>query len=355
MAVGGGRADRELVMTVLSVCAPSFSHSMNIMRSAVLLVLSAMVATATMAQTASTGQAYPSKPVRVVVAFAAGGTTDILARIYAQKLSASTGQQFVVDNRTGAGGTIGTEAVVRAAADGYTINFGSTSSLAVSPNLYPRLSFDLMRDVAPVTQVATASIMLAMHPSVPVKNMRELIALARARPGQINFASSGNGSSLHLCGEYLKYLAKIDLVHVPYKGVGAALPDLIAGQVQLLFSDMAPFVPYVKTGKLRILAVTTGRRSKLHPEYPTLAESGVPGYDLAGWYGVVVPAGTPRPIVDRLHAEFSKAMRSPDVAERYATLGVEPVDSTPEQFAAYMRAELAKWGDIIKRAGTKLE
>jgi tripartite-type tricarboxylate transporter receptor subunit TctC len=322
---------------------------MNTLRSTVLAFLVGAAPATSMAQ------AYPSKPVRVVVAFAPGGTTDILARIFSQRLSTAMGQQFVVDNRAGAGGTIGTEAVVKSAPDGYTINFGSTSTLAVSPNLYPRLSYDLMRDVAPVIQVATASIMLAAHPSLPAASMRELIALARTRPGQINFASSGNGSSLHLCGEYLKYLAKIDLLHVPYKGVGAALPDLIAGQVQLLFSDMAPFVPYVKTGRLRILAVTTARRSRLHPEYPTIAESGVPGYDLAGWYGVVVPVTTPRPIVDRLHAEFMKAMRAPDIAERYATLGVEPLESTPEQFAAYMRAELAKWGDIIKRSGTKLE
>ena len=309
----------------------------------------------TTAATSATAQTYPAKPVRVVVAFAPGGTTDILGRIYSQKLSVATGQQFVVDNRTGAGGTIGTEAVVRAAPDGYTINFGSTSSLAVSPNLYPKLSYELMRDVAPVIQVATASFLLAVHPSIPAKTMHELIALARARPGQLNYASSGSGSSLHLCGEYLKYLAKIDLVHVPYKGAGAALPDLVAGQVQLLFSDMAPFVPYVKTGRLRVLAASTAHRSKLYPEYPTIAESGVPGYDLSGWYGVVVPAATPRPIVDRLHAEFGKAMRAPDMVERYATLGVEPVGSTPEQFAGYMKSELAKWGDIIKRSGTKLE
>jgi tripartite-type tricarboxylate transporter receptor subunit TctC len=322
---------------------------MNAMHAPVLLLLSAAAAMSATAQT------YPAKPVRVVIAFATGGTTDILGRLYAQKLSAATGQSFVVDNRTGAGGTIGTEAVVKSAPDGYTINFGSTSSLAVSPNLYPKLSYDLMRDVAPVMQVATASFMLAVHPSVPVRNMRDLIALARARPGQLNYASSGQGSSLHLCGEYLKYLAKIDLTHVPYKGAGAALPDLIAGQVQLLFSDMAPFVPYVKTGRLRILAASTAHRSKLYPEYPTIAESGVPGYELAGWYGVVVPVATPRAIVDRLHAEFSKAMRAPDMVERYATLGVEPVDNTPEQFAAYMRTELTKWGDIIKRSGTKLE
>jgi len=300
-------------------------------------------------------QTYPAKPVRVIVAFAPGGTTDILGRVFSQKLSASLGQQFLVDNRTGAGGTIGTDVVAKSAPDGYTINFGSTSSLAVSPNLYPKLPFDLLRDTTPVTQVATASIVLAVHPSVPVKSMRELIALARARPGQINYASSGSGSSLHLCGEYLKYLAKIDLTHVPYKGVGPALPDLLAGHVQLLFSDMAPFVPYVKTGRLRVLAVSTAKRSKLYPDLPTIAESGVPGYDLAGWYGVVVPTGTPRAIVERLHAEYVKAMRAPDIAERYAALGVEPVDSTPEQFGTYMRAELAKWGDIIKRSGTRVD
>ena len=322
---------------------------MNVIRSTAVLLLFGFAAASATAQT------YPSKPVRVVVAFAPGGTTDILARLYSQKLTAATGQQFVVDNRTGAGGTIGTEAAIKAPPDGYTINFGSTSSLAVSPNLYPRLSYDLTRDVAPVMQVATASFMLAMHPSVPAKNMRELIALARARPGQLSFASSGQGSSLHLLGEYLKYLAKIDLLHVPYKGGGPATVDLVAGQVQLLFSDMAPFVPYVKTGRLRILAASTAQRSKLYPEYPTIAESGVPGYDLAGWYGVTVPVATPRAIVDRLHGELNKAMRAPDIAERYATLGVEPVDNTPEQFATYIRAELVKWGDIIKRSGTKLE
>ncbi|HKA46497.1 MAG TPA: tripartite tricarboxylate transporter substrate binding protein [Burkholderiales bacterium] len=321
---------------------------LNVNAARILLLLTAVA-------TSATAQTYPAKPVRVIVAFAPGGTTDILGRIYSQRLSAATGQQFVVDNRAGAGGTIGTEAVVRAAPDGYTINFGSTSSLAVSPNLYPKLPYELMRDVAPVIQVATAAFMLAVHPSVPARTMRELIALARARPGQLNYASSGSGSSLHLCGEYLKYLAKIDLVHVPYKGAGAALPDLIAGQVQILFSDMAPFVPYVQTGRLRVLAASTATRSRVYPEYPTIAESGVPGYDLAGWYGVVVPAATPRPIVDRLHAEFGKAMRASDMGERYATLGVEAVESTPEQFAAYMRAELAKWGDIIKRSGTKLE
>jgi len=300
-------------------------------------------------------QTYPAKPVRMLIAFAAGGTTDILGRLYGQKLSASTGQQFIVDNRTGAGGTIGTDIVVKSQPDGYTIKFGSTSSIAVSPNLYPKLPYDILRDLTPVAQVASAPILLAVHPSVPARTMRDLIALARAKPGQLTYASSGSGSSLHLCGEYLKYLPTIDLLHVPYKGAGLALPHLVAGQVQLLFSDMAPFVPYVKTGRLRILAVTTAERSKLYPDIPTIAESGAPGYDLTGWYGVLVPAGTPRPIIERLHGELMKAMHAPDMQERYVTLGLEPVESTPEQFGTYIRAELAKWGDIIKRSGTRVE
>jgi tripartite-type tricarboxylate transporter receptor subunit TctC len=321
------------------------------MRMMAVLSLLGLLASASVAS----AQTYPTKPVRMVVAFAAGGTTDILGRLYAQKLSASIGQQFIVDNRAGAGGTIGTDIVAKSSPDGYTIKFGSTSSIAVSPNLYPKLPYDLLRDLTPIAQVASAPILLAMHPSVPAKTMRDLIALARAKPGQLTFASSGNGSSLHLCGEYLKYLAKIDLLHVPYKGAGPALPDLVAGQVQLLFSDMAPFVPYVKTGKLRILAVTTAERSKLYPDIPTIAESGAPGYDLAGWYGVLAPTGTPRPIIERLHGELSKVMRTTDMQERYVTLGLEPVESTSEQFGTYMRAELVKWGDIIVRAGTKLE
>jgi len=335
----------ELANTVRS----KNENQLVVRRFASSILLAPLVASAALAQ------GYPAEPVRIVVAFAVGGTADAIARIHGQKLSESLRQQFVVDNRPGAGGTIGTEVVTKAAPDGYTLKLGSTSDLAVSPNLYPNLSYDVTRDLIPVAQLATAPFMLAINASLPAKNMQELIALAKAKPGAINFASSGNGSSLHLLAEYLKYGAKIDLVHVPYKGVGAALPDLVAGRVQLLFSDMGPFVPFVREGKLRVLAVSTAKRSKLYPEYPTIAESGLPGYDLAGWYGIVAPAGTPRAVVQRLHAEFTKAMRAQDVIERYNTMGVEPVDSTPEQFGAYIRAELGKWGDIIKRSGTKLE
>ena len=299
-------------------------------------------------------QAWPSKPVRLIVPFATGGTTDILARLYAQRLSETLGTQFIVDNRTGAGGTIGTEAGARSAPDGSTFVFGSTSSTAVSPGLYPKLSFDIVRDFAPVAEVASASIILAAHPALPARNVKELVALAKARPGEIVYASSGNGSSLHLCAEYLKHLAKVDLLHVPYKGAGPALPDLLAGQVQLLFSDMPPFAPYIKSGRLRALGVTTAKRSPLLPDIPAIAET-VPGYDLAGWYGVLAPAGTSNDIVNRFHAEIRKIMTSPQMQERYAALAIEPVERTPAQFGEYVKSELGKWGKIIQLSGTRIQ
>ena len=299
-------------------------------------------------------QSWPSKPVRLIVPFSSGGTTDIVARLYAQRLTEALGTQFIVDNRAGAGGTIGTEAGARSAPDGYTFVFGSTSSTAVSPGLYPKLSFDILRDFVPVAQVASASIVLAAHPSLPARNVKELVALAKARPGEIVFASSGNGSSLHLCAEYLKHLAKINMLHVPYKGVGPALPDLLAGHVQLLFSDMPPFVPYIKSGKLRALGVTTAKRSPLLPDIPAIAES-VPGYDLAGWYGFLAPAGTPGAIVNRLNAEIQKLMTSPQMKERYVALALEPVERSPQQFGDYMKSELAKWGNIIQVSGARIQ
>lgn len=315
--------------------------------------LAATFAALALAPAHAQAQAWPSKPVRLIVPFSAGGTTDILARLYAQRYSELHGTQYVVDNRAGAGGTIGTEAGAKSPPDGYTFVFGSTSSIAVSPGLYPKLGFDIVRDFVPVANVASASIVLAAHPTLPATNIKALVALARSRPGEIVYASSGTGSSLHLCAEYLKHMAKIDMLHVPYKGVGQALPDLIAGQVQLLFSDMPPFVPYVKSGKLRALGVTTAKRSPLLPDIPAIAET-VPGYDLAGWYGVLAPAGTPREIVNRLHADTLKIMATAQMRERYVALAIEPVDQSPQQFADYVRAELAKWGQIIKVSGTKL-
>jgi tripartite-type tricarboxylate transporter receptor subunit TctC len=308
-----------------------------------------------LATAGAAAQTYPFKTVRLVIPFATGGTTDLLARTLGQKLTAATGQQFIIDNRPGAGGTIGSDLVAKSPADGYTLVFGSTSSIVVAPNLYRNLPYDQLRDFIAVTEVAAGPIVLAVHPSLPAQNVRELIALAKARPGMLNFGSSGNGTSLHLAGEYLKFLAKIDMTHVPYKGIGQALPDLVAGQLQLMFSDMAPFDPFVKAGKLRVIAVTTGKRSALYPNLPSIAESGVAGFDLAGWYGLLAPAGTPRPVIDRLNAEFRQAIHAPDMKERYVTFGLEPVGSSPEQFDAFMRAELTKWGDIVRRSGTKLE
>ena len=299
-------------------------------------------------------QPYPSKSVRMIVPFSTGGTTDTLGRIYAQHLSEAFGVQFVIDNRVGAGGTIGTEIGARAAPDGYTLVFGSTSSIAVSTALYPEINLNIMRDFVAVANVATASIVLASHPSLPARNIAQLVALARARPGQIAYASSGSGSSLHLCAEYLKYLAKIDLLHVPYKGVGPAMPDLIAGRTQLLFSDMPPFVPYLKTGRLIALGVTTAKRSPLLPDIPAIAET-VPGYDLAGWYGILAPAGTPREIVLRLHAEVQKIMAQPQMRERYVSLAIEPAGGTAEQFGAFVKSEIDKWGDLVRRSGAKVQ
>ena len=308
-----------------------------------------------LAGSTAVAQTYPTKSVRLVVAFAAGGTTDILARVLAQKITAATGQQFIVDNRPGAGGTIGSDLVAKSPADGYTLNFGSTSSIAVAPSLYQNLPYDLLRDFMPVTEVADGPFVLAVHPSLPVRNVKELIALAKDRPDTLNFGSSGNGTSLHLAGEYLKFLANIKMMHVPYKGIGQAVPDLVAGQLQLMFSDMAPFDPFVKAGKLRAIAVTTGKRSTLYPTLPSISEAGLPGFDLAGWYGVLVPTGTPRAVIERLNDEFRRALNAPDMTERYTTLGLVPVGSSPENFGVFIRSEVAKWGEIIKRAGTRLD
>lgn len=316
-------------------------------------LLTATLAAIALAPTQTLAQSWPSKPVRLIVPFSAGGTTDILARLYAQRYTELHGAQFIVDNRAGAGGTIGTEAGAKSPPDGYTVVFGSTSSIAVSPGLYPKLGFDILRDFAPVAHVASASIVLAAHPTLPATNIKALVALAKARPGEVVYASSGTGSSLHLCAEYLKHMAKIDMLHVPYKGVGQALPDLIAGQVQLLFSDMPPFVPYMKSGRLRALGVTTAKRSPLLPDIPAISET-VPGYDLAGWYGLLAPVSTPREIVNRLHADTLKIMATPQMRERYVGLAIEPVDQSPQQFADYVKSELAKWGQIIKVSGTRL-
>ena len=299
-------------------------------------------------------QAWPARSVRIVVPFTAGGTTDIIARLVAARLSEALGQQFIVDNRAGAGGVLGMDIVAKAAPDGYTVVLGSTSSTAVNVGLYPKMPYDPLKDLAPIMQVATGPYVLAVHPALPAKNVGQLVALAKARPGQLNFGSSGNGTALHLTAELLKSMTGTRMVHVPYKGASAAMPDLLSGQTQFMFSDMPLFAPYVKAGKLRALAVTTAKRSSVLPDLPPIAET-VPGYEATSWYGFMAPAGTSREIIGRFNAEVVKVLRLQDIRERYRELGIEPVEGTPEQFGTYIASEIRRWSAVIKSAEVKID
>ncbi len=295
-------------------------------------------------------QRYPGKPVRLIVPYAPGGGTDIIARIIGQKLSDAWGLPVVIDNRPGAGSTVGTALAVRAPADGYTLVMSSIS-LAFDTTIYKDLPYDAVRDLAPVGLVATQPNILAVHPSLPVKSVSELLAQARARPGAINYASAGNGSGPHLATELLKMLAGISLTHITYKGTGPALNDLLGGQVQMMIAVMASTLPHVASGKLRGLAVTGAARSPSAPDMPTIAESGVPNYEFNTWYGIQVPAGTPRAVVDLLNAEVLRALQAPDVRARFAAGGLEPLASTPDEFGAMVRAEIAKWRRVAAAIG----
>ncbi|HSQ03826.1 MAG TPA: tripartite tricarboxylate transporter substrate binding protein [Burkholderiales bacterium] len=298
---------------------------------------------------------YPMRPIRFVVPFAPGGSTDTLARTIGQKLSTSLGEQVVVDNRSGANGMIGMQIVATAPPDGYTIVLGYIANLAIDPSLYKKLPYDPIRDYAPITQLAESPNILAAHPSVPVKSFKELLAYVRTHPRQLNFASSSVGSVGHLTGELLNQLAGIDLQHVPYKGSGQAVIDLVAGQVQLMFSGMSSVMPHIKSGRLKALAVTGAQRSPAVPDVPTIAESGFPGFEATAWYGVLAPPRTPRAVVMRLHDEIVKALALPDVKERLQGVGFEIVGSTPEQFGAYMKSEITKWAKVVKASGAKAE
>jgi tripartite-type tricarboxylate transporter receptor subunit TctC len=298
---------------------------------------------------------YPTKPIRMIVPFPAGGATDIVARLVGQKLTEAMGQQVITDNRGGAGGTIGTDIAAKAPADGYNMLVGTSSTHAIAPGLYSKLPYDPVRDFAPVTLLATATILLAVHPSVPAKNVKELIAIAKRQPNSLSFASSGNGGISHLVGEHFKSVASIQMLHVPYKGDTPALIDLASGQVSLMFGTAVSFLPYVKTGRLNALAVTNPKRSPVAPNVPTVAESGLPGFEALQWFGVYVPAGTPREIVVRLNTEIGKILRMPDVRERFAGLGADVGGGSAEEFAAFQRAEVAKWTKIVKASGAKIE
>lgn len=299
-------------------------------------------------------QGYPGKPIRIVVPFPPGGGTDIVARILTQKLSESFGANFVIDNRAGAGGSIGTEMVAKAPPDGYTLGIVSGSH-AINPGLYSKLPFDAVRDFAPVTMLVSGPGLLVVHPSLPVKTVKELIALAKGKPGQLNYASAGNGTPPHLAGELFKSMAGVDLVHVPYKGNTPAFVDLISGQVSLSFPTIPSALPHVQAGRLRALAVTSRKRSAVMPQLPTIAESGLPGYDTSSWFGMLAPAGTPREIVRKLQQESAKVLQLRDVREKLLSQGLEPVGSTPEEFAATIESEIAKWAKVVKASGARVE
>ena len=299
-------------------------------------------------------QNYPTKPVRMIVPWAPGGTTDILGRVIAQKMSEKWSQPVLVENRGGAAGNIGGEAAVRAPADGYTLLLGTMSSHAMNQFLYATMSFDPVADVAPISLVANVATVLVVHPSLPVNSVNDLVALARAKPGQLNFASGGVASFNQLCAELLKMQAKIDIVHVPYKGGGPAVADLVGGKVDLLFTGAPVTMSHIKAGKLKVLAVTDSQRSAALPGTPTMSES-LPGYEFNNWYGIMAPASTPRPVIELLNAEVHRILSLPDVRERFSGLGADPTPSTPEKFAAVMKADAEKWGRIIKQAGVRAE
>ena len=300
-------------------------------------------------------QTWPAKSVRMVIPFPPGGTTDILARLAAQKLTEALGQQVVPDNRPGASGNIGTEQVAKSPPDGYTLVTAPGSTLTIHPSLYAKLGFDPLRDFAPVTILAAVPNLLVVHPSLPVRTVKELIALAKARPDQLNYASTGAGQSTHLSMELFKTMAAVKITHVPYKGSAPAVTDLVGGHVSLMFDNMPSALPHAKAGKLRGIAVSTQRRSPVVPEIPTVAESGLPGFEVSVWFGVLAPAATPREVIEHLNRVLVKALQSADVRERLATQGAEPIANTPEQFTAQMKGDLVKWAKVVKAADIKLD
>jgi tripartite-type tricarboxylate transporter receptor subunit TctC len=320
-----------------------------------LLRLAAAALSVPLAIAPAAAQSYPSKPIRMIVPFSPGGTSDTLARILGQKMTEAWGQQIVVDFRPGASGIIGTEIAMRAAADGYTLMHGNMSQFAINPGLYSKLPYETLRDFVPLSLVASAPQLLVVNPGVAAKSVRELIDLARAKPGVLNFGSGGYGTLAFVGGEMFKSATGVSLTHVSYKGTVLALNDLLGGQVQVLFSDMPIALPHAKTGKLRALAVTGAQRTPLVSGMPTVAESGVPGYALVNWWGILAPRGLPKDLVAKLNAELVRIHGLPELKERYASLGVEATSSTPEQFTAYIRSEAARFAKVLKDAGAKVD
>ena len=311
--------------------------------------------TALLANAAAQSQAYPSKPVRLIVPFAPGGTTDVLARLVAQKLTDSLGQQFIIENKPGAGGNIGTELAVKSPADGYTLVMSFDGTMAINPNTYAKMPFDPQKDLVAVANVAQVPLLIVVHPGIAAKSIAEFVALAKASPGRINYSSAGHGSTGHLTGELFRSRAGIEIVHVSYKGGGQAVQDLLGGQIQMLVTALPTVEGHLKGGKLRALAFTSPKRVPGAPEVPTLAESGYPGIDVLSWYGILAPAGTPQEIVRRLNAEINRVLLAPEVRERLTALGAEPTGGSPEQFAQVIRVDTARWAKVVSDAGIRIE
>jgi tripartite-type tricarboxylate transporter receptor subunit TctC len=315
----------------------------------------ALVLACTSPLAADAPAAFPAKPIRLVVPFPPGGSTDIIARVIGQKLSESLGQQVIVENKPGAGGNIGVESVAKAPADGYTLVMGHVGTFGSNPALYKKLPYDPVKDFAPVTLIAMVPNLLVVQPSLPIRTTQELIAAARAKPGQLTYGSGGNGSAAHLAAEYFKLRAGVDIQHIPYKGTMPALTDLLSGQISMQITGAPPLMPYIKSGKVRVLATASPQRLKILPDVPTIAESGVPGYAATQWYGILAPAATPKPVVDKLNVEIVNAINRPDVRARLEAEGAEPVGNTPAEFAAFIKSELALWAKVVKESGATID
>jgi tripartite-type tricarboxylate transporter receptor subunit TctC len=315
----------------------------------------ALVALGVAAPASAQGGGYPGKPIRIVVPFPPGGTTDILARAVGQQLAQAWGQQVIVDNRPGAGGNIGSELVAKSAPDGYTLLMGTVGTHAINPSLYAKMPYDHVKDFTPVILVAGVPNVLVVHPSVPANTVAELIAYGKANPGKLNFASSGSGTSIHLAGELFKVQTGLQMTHVPYKGSAPAIQDLLGGQVQLMFDNLPSALPQIKAGKLRALGVTSATRAAALPDVPTIAESGLPGFEASSWFGLLAPAGTPADVVARLDAEVAKWLASPEAKEKLLAQGAIAGGGTPEDFAKHIAAETAKWAKVVKESGAKVD